>query len=48
MPPTKSIEPALRGLAPDLDLAPLRAPASPWGRPLSPLVRRAAAQLGHG
>jgi 1,4-alpha-glucan branching enzyme len=25
-------EPALRGLAPELDLAPLLAPASPWGR----------------
>ncbi len=26
------MEPALRGLAPDLDLAPLLAPTSPWGR----------------
>ena len=26
------IEPSLRGLAPELDLAPLLAPASPWGR----------------
>jgi 1,4-alpha-glucan branching enzyme len=31
MPPS-TIQPALRGLAPDLDLAPLLAPASPWGR----------------
>ena len=32
MPGEPSIEPALRGLAPELDPAPLRAPASPWGR----------------
>jgi 1,4-alpha-glucan branching enzyme len=27
-----TIEPTLRGLAPDIDLAPLLVPASPWGR----------------
>jgi 1,4-alpha-glucan branching enzyme len=32
MPAESKVEPALRGLAPDLDLAPLLAPASPWGR----------------
>jgi 1,4-alpha-glucan branching enzyme len=32
MPGATPIEPALRGLAPELDLAPLLAPASPWGR----------------
>jgi 1,4-alpha-glucan branching enzyme len=32
MPVEPPIEPSLRGLAPDLDLAPLLAPASPWGR----------------
>jgi 1,4-alpha-glucan branching enzyme len=32
MPGGSPIEPALRGLAPALDLAPLLAPASPWGR----------------
>jgi 1,4-alpha-glucan branching enzyme len=32
MPGGPPIEPALRGLAPALDLAPLLAPASPWGR----------------
>jgi 1,4-alpha-glucan branching enzyme len=32
MPSPPPIEPSLRGLAPELDLAPLLAPASPWGR----------------
>jgi 1,4-alpha-glucan branching enzyme len=32
MPGTTPIEPCLRGLAPQLDLAPLLAPSSPWGR----------------
>jgi 1,4-alpha-glucan branching enzyme len=32
MPRESTIQPALRGLAPNLDLAPLLAPASPWGR----------------
>jgi 1,4-alpha-glucan branching enzyme len=32
MPSPQPIEPELRGLAPGLDLAPLLAPASPWGR----------------
>ena len=30
--PGESIEPFVRGLAPDMDLAPLLAPTSPWGR----------------
>ena len=30
--PGQSIEPFVRGLAPDMDLAPLLAPTSPWGR----------------
>jgi len=30
--PGQSIEPSVRGLAPDMDLAPLLAPSSPWGR----------------
>ena len=30
--PGHSIEPFVRGLAPDMDLAPLLAPTSPWGR----------------
>jgi 1,4-alpha-glucan branching enzyme len=32
MPSRPPIEPSLRGLAPQLDLAPLLAPTSPWGR----------------
>jgi hypothetical protein len=32
MPGPSPIEPSLRGLAPELELAPLLAPASPWGR----------------
>jgi 1,4-alpha-glucan branching enzyme len=32
MPGRPQIEPSLRGLAPELDIAPLIAPASPWGR----------------
>jgi 1,4-alpha-glucan branching enzyme len=32
MPGGSPVEPSLRGLAPGLDVAPLRAPSSPWGR----------------
>ena len=32
MPGGLPIEPGLRGLTPELDIAPLLAPASPWGR----------------
>jgi 1,4-alpha-glucan branching enzyme len=32
MPGRSQIEPSLRGLAPELDIAPLKAPTSPWGR----------------
>jgi hypothetical protein len=32
MPGDLPIEPGLRGLAPELVIAPLLAPASPWGR----------------
>jgi 1,4-alpha-glucan branching enzyme len=32
MPGGPPVEPSLRGLAPDLDVAPLIAPSSPWGR----------------